>query len=135
MSQEVLKVKKVFMVYQMKRIVLTILALVYFALSVRATVHLHDCMDIFADAITDIHSPQNEKKPCKNDPGQCELENQRRITEAPSKSLRVIDQLLVPASAFSDNQRFCIQRQGSPTAISFTVDKTSLLSFLCVWRI
>ena len=125
-----------FSVYHMKRILLAILAFVYLALSVRATVHLHDCIDIFASPSTDLHSAEKEKTPCKNDPIQCKLETQRRIIEAPSKWLRVIDPVLIPLSAFQFRQHYFDLQQYFPTSVfSNATGKTSLLALHCIWRI
>jgi hypothetical protein len=120
----------------MKRILLTILALAYLALSVRATVHLHDCMDIFTGSITDIHPEEKEQEPCRNDPGQCKFETQRRVVEAPSKRPSLIDQVLVPVSACNSLDR--VQDLDNATFISWlnrTVQIQALLTLHCVWRI
>ncbi len=82
----------------MKKILLTFLAFVYFGLAVRATVHLHDCIDIFSGS-PDNHAVPVEKSPCKNDPKQCNFETEQRINEAALKSYRVIDEGLLPVFA------------------------------------
>ena len=86
----------------MKKIVLTFLAFVYLGLAVRATVHLHDCIDTFSGS-PDNHAGPVEKFPCKNDPKQCKFETEQRINEAALKSYRVLDKVLLPVFA-NDHQ-------------------------------
>ena len=120
----------------MNRIVLAIVAIIYFGLSIRATVHLHDCMDIFAGSGSDIHSEEKEKAPCQNDPSQCKMETQRRVIEAPSNWLRAIDAALFPVSVFHIVQRFYISRQSSYNSRRpKNIGAISLLSLHCLWRI
>lgn len=80
----------------MKKILLAILMFFYLALAVRATVHLHDCIDIFTSTSTDNHPGLNDKLPCKNDPKQCELETEYKINEAALKSYRVLSEAILP---------------------------------------
>ena len=120
----------------MKRLLLTIVAFAYFTLSVRATVHLHDCMDIFAASITDIHPDEKDQEPCRNDPSQCKLETQRRVIEAPFKRPRLVDQVLVPVSPFRSLGRPDSLYKSSPTSwLQCNAKTPSLLTLHCVWRI
>lgn len=120
----------------MKKILLAILAFVYFALSVRATAHLHDCMDIFSSFENDLHAEQKDKGPCKNDPNQCKLETQRRVVEAPYKFIRVLNDSVVPVSVFQNLQQPCYFRENTfvPQLLK-TFNTTSPLVLHCVWLI
>ncbi len=82
----------------MKKILLTFLAFIYFGLAVRATVHLHDCIDVFSE-VQDSHTGPVEKSSCNNDPKQCNFETEQRINEAALKSYRVLDAGLLPEFA------------------------------------
>ena len=80
----------------MKKVLFTVIAFLYLGLAVRATVHLHDCIDIFAGS-ADTHATPFEKFPCNGDPKQCKFETEQKINEAALKSYRVLDQVLLPA--------------------------------------
>lgn len=90
----------------MKKLLLTIVAFIYFGLAVRATVHLHDCIDIFSGS-ADTHALPVEKLPCNGDPKQCKFETEQRINEAAFKSYRVLDPVLLPVVVPFVTPRVC----------------------------
>jgi hypothetical protein len=120
----------------MKKILLSIVAFIYFALSVRATIHLHDCVEIFGASIIDLHSDQKNTGPCNNDANQCKLETEHKVLEAAFKSLRTLSEVLsFGYPGYALRFRYAIKQDYLRIDIPLRTHKIALFILHCIFRI
>ena len=78
----------------MKKILLTVASLMYFAISVQATSYVHDCAEFFVAYSGDQHPTEETNFPCE-DPKQCKLATRHKFGEASVKPSRAVSFLVL----------------------------------------
>ena len=97
----------------MKKVLLTILSLIYLAVSVEAAGYLHDCVSTLGTCSTEQATGEEPFLPCSSDAKACEFQIKRKVGETSIKS---------PRSSYS---HIFLNSQGFPGSI-----RTSYLKLL-----